>query len=226
MEGEPFFSLPGSSTFHIVFNLRKQAVYRRYRDIPLLNLAGVFHQARRHQEAAIILHAAVDHAPTQLLHYYALGNVYTVLAEYNRSLACYSNILKLDPNMQEAATLKHAILCHQKLERELLGLHESLQEILSDLHDYHGQQQQWVRLQERMTWEQAPFEVQFAGYTSEKLSTIMANRGQRCVQKKSEDSEPVISCDFTDNNMANSLQVAIIIDTVVITTTDFMYNFR
>lgn len=83
----------------------------------------------------------------------------------------------------------------------------SLQDILSDLHDYHSQQQQWVRLQERLTWEQAPFEVQFAGYTSDKLSTIMANRGQRCVQKKSDGSEPVISCDFTDNNKANNLQV-------------------
>lgn len=101
-----------------------QLFCRRYRDIPFLNLASTFHQARRHKEAAIILHAAVDHAPTQPLHYYALGNVYTVLAEYNRSLACYNNILKLQPSMQEAATLRHAILCHQKLEKELLELHE------------------------------------------------------------------------------------------------------
>lgn len=38
----------------------------------------------------------------------------------------------------------------------------------------------------------------------------MANRGQRCVQKKSDGSEPVISCDFTDNNKANNLQVCVL----------------
>lgn len=85
----------------------------------------------------------------------------------------------------------------------------SLQDILSDLHDYHSQQQQWVRLQERLTWEQAPFEVQLAGYTSEKLSAIMANRGQRCVQRNSDDSKPMITCDFTENHVATNLQVDI-----------------
>lgn len=87
-------------------------------------MASTFHQAHRLKEAAIISHAAVDHAPTQPLPYYALGNVYTLLAEYNRSLTCYNNILKVQPSMQEVSTLRHAILCHQKLEQELLELHE------------------------------------------------------------------------------------------------------
>lgn len=85
----------------------------------------------------------------------------------------------------------------------------SLQGILSELHDYHSQQQQWVRLQERMFWEQAPFEVDLASYSSDKLSAMMNKRGQRCVQRNGDDSKPVITCDFTDDHAATNLQVDI-----------------
>lgn len=58
-----------------------------------------------------------------------------------------------------------------------------------------------------MIWEQAPFEAQLIGYSSEKLSAILANRGQRCVQRNSENSKPTITCDFTDHQAVTNLQV-------------------
>lgn len=99
-------------------------VCREYRDIPFLNLALILHKARYSTEAAIILHAAVDHAPIQPTNYFVLGNVYASMGEYNRSLACYDNLLKLMPDMQQAHTAKHAILCHLRLKNELMELHE------------------------------------------------------------------------------------------------------
>ncbi|XP_031341481.1 tetratricopeptide repeat protein 17-like isoform X2 [Photinus pyralis] len=180
---------------------------REYKDIPLLNLAGIFHQARYPKDAAILLHAAVEHAPFQATNYIALGNVYAVLSDYNRSVACYDNVLKLQPDLEDVATTKYATLCHKRLDSGLLQLHESLQGILSDLHNYHSQQQQWLRLQERLMWEQAPFEAQLIGYSSEKLSAILANRGQRCIQRTSENSKPTITCDFTDHQAVTNLQV-------------------
>lgn len=99
-------------------------ICREYRDIALLNLASIFHQARYPGEAAIILHAAVDHAPHQPANHFALGNVYAVLSDYNRSVACFDNFLKLRPGLQEAITSKFATICHRKLEKGLLDLHE------------------------------------------------------------------------------------------------------
>lgn len=97
---------------------------RKYKDIPLLNLAGILHQSRNSEEAAILLHAAIDHDPFQASNYLALGNVYAVLANYNRSIHCYDNYLKLQPGFEDVVNAKHAILCHKKLERGLLQLHE------------------------------------------------------------------------------------------------------
>ncbi|KAF5282029.1 hypothetical protein FQA39_LY00553 [Lamprigera yunnana] len=188
----------------------RRALYfvpREFKDIPLLNLAGIFLQARYAKDAAILLHAAVEHSPFQASNYIALGNVYAILSDYNRSIACYDNVLKLQPELENVATVKYATLCHKRLDSGLIQLHESLQEILLDLHDYHSQQQQWLRVQERLMWEQAPFEAQLIGYTSEKLSAILANRGQRCIQRTSENSKPTITCDFTDHQAVTNLQV-------------------
>lgn len=95
-----------------------------YKDIPLLNLAGIFHQARYPKDAAILLHAAIEHAPLQPANYLALGNVYATLSDYNRSIACYDNVLKLQPGLENVVTTKYATLCHKRLDRGLIELHE------------------------------------------------------------------------------------------------------
>lgn len=88
----------------------------------------------------------------------------------------------------------------------------SLQEILSDLHDYHGQQEQWLRLQEKLMWEQAPLEAKLVAYSPETFSAMLANRGQSCMQRNGDDSKPgTLSCDLnTDSQMmAHNLQIDI-----------------
>lgn len=90
----------------------------------MLNLAGIFHQSRLSKDAAILLHAAIDHNPYQAKSYLALGNVYAVLADYNNSVNCYDNFLKLQPGIEDVITAKYATLCHKKLESGLLKLHE------------------------------------------------------------------------------------------------------
>ena len=59
-------------------------VYRHYRDLALFNLGAIFHQAHYPAEAAIILHAAVDHAPLIAQSHFLLGNVYAILGDCNR----------------------------------------------------------------------------------------------------------------------------------------------
>ncbi|GJQ65171.1 hypothetical protein Trydic_g7312 [Trypoxylus dichotomus] len=177
-----------------------------YRDIPLLTLAGIFHVTKYSKEAALILHAAIDHAPYEPMNYLALGHVYTMLSDYNRSVLCYDNILKLKPDFQDVITVRHATLCHQKLENGLMSLHESLQDILTELHDYHSQQQQWLRVQDRLMWEQAPLDMQLVGNRMKELDEIRSEKGQRCIHRSGDDSKSTITCDLTDNQVATNLQ--------------------
>lgn len=100
------------------------SIYRRYRDIALLTTGGILHAAQHSGEAAIILHTAISYAPTQSHQHLALGHVYAALGDYNRSVACYDNCLRLAPTMDQARNAKHAILCHQKLELALNSLLE------------------------------------------------------------------------------------------------------
>ena len=58
--------------------------FRHYKDLALLNLGAIFHQAKRSAEAAIVLHAALDHQPRTAEANLMLANVYVVLGDYNR----------------------------------------------------------------------------------------------------------------------------------------------
>lgn len=90
--------------------------------------------------------------------------------------------------------------------------YSSLQEILLELHDYHSQQEQWLRLQERLLWEQAPLEEKLVAYSPETFSAMLEKRGQTCTQRSGDDNKPgVLSCDLnTDTQMmAHNLHIDI-----------------
>ncbi|EZA50628.1 Tetratricopeptide repeat protein [Ooceraea biroi] len=127
---------------------------RQYRDIPLLTTAGILHAAKRSGEAAVILHAAIDHNPTESYHHLALGHVYASLGDFDRSVACYDNCLKLSPDTMEAKQMKYTILCHRLLETTLLLFDQRLRNVLSEIHAYHDWKEEWFKLYERMLWEQ------------------------------------------------------------------------
>ncbi|XP_046477083.1 tetratricopeptide repeat protein 17 isoform X2 [Neodiprion pinetum] len=184
---------------------------RRYRDIALLTTGGILHAAKHSGEAAIILHTAISYAPTQSHQHLALGHVYAALGDYNRSVACYDNCLRLAPTMDQARHAKHAILCHQKLEIALTSLLQQLQDILAELHAYHGQQEEWLKLQERVLWEQAPkaafIRLQNGNIQEETLGTILTTRGQSCMQRGGNDA--ILTCDVTSESqmLAHNLQI-------------------
>jgi hypothetical protein len=41
-----------------------------------------------------------------------------------RSVACYDNAVRLKPGLDQVTQTKHSVLCHRKLEKGLLDLHE------------------------------------------------------------------------------------------------------
>jgi hypothetical protein len=46
-----------------------------------------------------------------------------VLGDYNKSIICFENTLKIQPDFEAAAKRKHAVMCHQKLEAALEAQH-------------------------------------------------------------------------------------------------------
>jgi len=47
-----------------------------------------------------------------------------VLAEYNKSVICFENALRIHPNFEAASRCRHAVLCHAKLESVLETQHQ------------------------------------------------------------------------------------------------------
>ncbi|CAG9761969.1 unnamed protein product [Ceutorhynchus assimilis] len=170
-----------------------QFVTGNFQDIPLHNLAGILHQSHHSKEAIQILNSAIKFAPEEPKHYFAMGNIYAAMRDFNNSITNYEKFLEFEPHNRDAASNRHAVLCYHKLEIALTTFQNDLQNILSELHDYHSIQQQWLRLQERLMWETASFDYQYDPLSPDILDS--PKKVQRCI-KKTSGGKPVISCDF------------------------------
>ncbi|XP_014214648.1 tetratricopeptide repeat protein 17 [Copidosoma floridanum] len=183
---------------------------RRYRDIPLQTTGGIFHAANYSKEAAVVLHNAIEYAPTEPLHHLTLANIYAHLGEYNKSVEYYDNAIKYNPDLDVAKKAKHTILCNLKLESSLSALHQQLLDILNELRAYHNEQTEYLSHQEKLK----------AGYLKslnsillhphedihyESLDTLLSHYGQACAQRGVDD--PVLSCDVTTEKKAIAQQL-------------------
>lgn len=95
-----------------------------YRPVALLSLATILHRAHSSEEAAIVLHSAIDIVPDIPHIHYTLANIYASLGDFNKSNICFDNVHKLAPKFAEAKLRKHAVLCHNNLENALKQQHE------------------------------------------------------------------------------------------------------
>ncbi|KAF8764787.1 Tetratricopeptide repeat protein 17 like protein [Argiope bruennichi] len=132
---------------------------REYKDVTLINMGNILHLSHMSEEAAIVVHAAVDIAPNNAICHFTLGNIYAVLADYNKSAICFENAVKIQPDFTNAAQRYHAVMCHSKLEKALEAQHISLQRTLTELREYQKQHEYWLRQHEKLLNEQAPPEA-------------------------------------------------------------------
>lgn len=72
----------------------------------------------------MFLQSAVDHAPGEPMHYFALGNVYAKLGKHNKSVVYFNKFLELKPDEKDAIANKHSIFCILKLEKGLMNFQE------------------------------------------------------------------------------------------------------
>ncbi|KAJ8299215.1 hypothetical protein KUTeg_023275 [Tegillarca granosa] len=184
--------------YHVIECVRRALHFspRLQKDVALISLANVLHRARYSNEAAIVVHAALD-----------------VLAEYNKSVICFENTLKIQPDFEAAAKRKHAVLCHAKLENALEEQHKSLQQTLNDLKDYQRKHDHWQQQKEKLNAEQVHDDArrsQHIAYDQYKMREAAIAMDEHC-HLDYKDGKQVLTCtwekksqtvemDFTQDN--------------------------
>ncbi|KAG0411227.1 hypothetical protein HPB47_011658 [Ixodes persulcatus] len=181
---------------------------REHKDVALISLGNVLHRSHLSEEAAIVVHAAVDTAPDNAICHFTLGNIYAVLADYNKSVVCFENTLKVQPDFLNARQRLHAVLCHGKLEAALEAQHSSLQRTLTQLREYQEQREQWLHQNAKLLSEQAPPEMrleQHLEYEEHKIRESLDGKGHDCYQFE-QNGHMVLSCNMRrDSYRLNSL---------------------
>lgn len=79
--------------------------------------------SRESDDAIILLQAAIDHAPSEPNYHLALAYVYSAVEDYQKSVDCFEQYLKLYPD-PEVYKIKEATVCFAKLESGIMELHE------------------------------------------------------------------------------------------------------
>ena len=129
-----------------------------------------------------------------------------MLAEYNKSVICFENTLKIQPDFEAAAKRKHAVLCHAKLEGALEAQHRTLQRTLDELRDYQQKHEYWQKQQDRLILDQALPEVKNS--LQETYKDWMGKRAERnneyCQMAMRENGEHFLKCRLKGSIVDNS----------------------
>ncbi|KAM4617579.1 tetratricopeptide repeat protein 17 [Discoglossus pictus] len=87
------------------------------KDVPLISLANIFHNAKLWNDAIIVATMAVEIAPHFVVNHFTLANVYVAMEEYEKAMLWYESTLKLQPEFAPAKDRIRAIQCHILLKK-------------------------------------------------------------------------------------------------------------
>ncbi|XP_069077910.1 tetratricopeptide repeat protein 17 [Pleurodeles waltl] len=88
------------------------------KDVPLISLANIFHNARLWNDAIIVATMAVEVAPHFVVNHFTLANVYVAMEEFEKAMQWYESTLKLQPEFAPAKDRIRTIQCQLLLKRE------------------------------------------------------------------------------------------------------------
>ncbi|OCT83665.1 hypothetical protein XELAEV_18021807mg [Xenopus laevis] len=103
--------------------LRQALHYAPYhmKDVPLISLANIFHNAKLWNDAIIVATMAVEIAPHFVVNHFTLANVYVAMEEYEKAMRWYESTLKLQPEFAPAKDRIRAIQCHLLMKKGRLS---------------------------------------------------------------------------------------------------------
>ncbi|EOB06262.1 Tetratricopeptide repeat protein 17, partial [Anas platyrhynchos] len=88
------------------------------KDVPLISLANIFHNARLWNDAIIVATMAVEIAPHFVVNHFTLANVYVAMEEFEKAMKWYESTLKLQPEFAPAKNRIRTIQCHLLMKKE------------------------------------------------------------------------------------------------------------
>ncbi|KFV13218.1 Tetratricopeptide repeat protein 17, partial [Tauraco erythrolophus] len=88
------------------------------KDVPLISLANIFHNAKLWNDAIIVASMAVEIAPHFVVNHFTLANVYVAMEEFEKAMKWYESTLKLQPEFAPAKNRIRTIQCHLLLKKE------------------------------------------------------------------------------------------------------------
>ncbi|KYO21816.1 tetratricopeptide repeat protein 17 [Alligator mississippiensis] len=100
--------------------LRQALNYAPYhmKDVPLISLANIFHNAKLWNDAIIVARMAVEIAPHFVVNHFTLANVYVAMEEFEKAMKWYESTLKLQPEFAPAKNRIRTIQCHLLMKKE------------------------------------------------------------------------------------------------------------
>ncbi|XP_039600181.1 tetratricopeptide repeat protein 17 isoform X1 [Polypterus senegalus] len=100
--------------------LRQALNYAPYqmKDVPLISLANIFHNAKLWEDAIIVASMAVEIAPHFVVNHFTLANVYVAMEDYEKAMRWYESTLKLQPEFAPAKDRLRTIQCHLLTKKE------------------------------------------------------------------------------------------------------------
>ncbi|XP_007497401.1 tetratricopeptide repeat protein 17 isoform X1 [Monodelphis domestica] len=88
------------------------------KDVPLISLANILHNARLWQDAIVVATMAVEIAPHFVVNHFTLANVYVAMEEFEKAMMWYESTLKLQPEFAPAKNRIRTIQCHLLMKKE------------------------------------------------------------------------------------------------------------
>nr|XP_020653843.1 tetratricopeptide repeat protein 17 isoform X2 [Pogona vitticeps] len=88
------------------------------KDVPLISLANIFHNAKLWNDAIVVATMAVEIAPHFVVNHFTLANVYLAMEEFEKAMIWYESTLKLQPEFAPAKNRIRAIQCHLLMKKE------------------------------------------------------------------------------------------------------------
>ncbi|XP_064423170.1 tetratricopeptide repeat protein 17 [Latimeria chalumnae] len=88
------------------------------KDVPLISLANILHNAKLWNDAIIVATMAVEIAPHFVVNHFTLANVYVAMEEFEKAMKWYESTLKLQPEFSPAKDRLRTIQCHLLMKKE------------------------------------------------------------------------------------------------------------
>uniref|UniRef100_A0A672SM84 Tetratricopeptide repeat protein 17 n=1 Tax=Sinocyclocheilus grahami TaxID=75366 RepID=A0A672SM84_SINGR len=88
------------------------------KDVPLISLANIFHNARLWEDALTVARMAVEIAPHFVVNHFTLANVYIAMEEFEKAMHWYESTLKLQPEFGPAKDRLRTIQCYLLSKRD------------------------------------------------------------------------------------------------------------